>query len=175
DLFESVTTPPTRDPAGSTVCPPTTTGCARCAVTRSSTRLVSEPTAVSSTTGSVVPAGIVTSRIASLVGGAAEAGGRAVPAAASARVAAAAVVSARLQPTAASATTSTPILERRIHPSARHRRRPAAFFSPGGVQISRQPVEVSNIAAKLSLHLPRPGAQNVKMTWFAERDARGAE
>src|SRR5688572_23885940 len=34
----------------------------RCAVTGSSTRLVSEPTPVSSTTGRLVPAGIVTSR-----------------------------------------------------------------------------------------------------------------
>src|SRR6185503_19640718 len=62
DRVASVTTPDTREPAGSTATPPTVTARARCAATGSSTRLVAELTVVSRTIGRVVPAGMVTSR-----------------------------------------------------------------------------------------------------------------
>jgi hypothetical protein len=57
----AVTCPLTTVPAGSTSAPATVTARRRRPVTGCSTRLVSEPTAVSRSTGSTVPAGSVTS------------------------------------------------------------------------------------------------------------------
>ena len=61
-IGRSDTWPLTGLPVGRIVTPPTATGLARCARTICSMRLVSDATVVSSTSGSSVPAGSVTSR-----------------------------------------------------------------------------------------------------------------
>jgi len=111
DRFASVTTPPMRDPSASAVWPARITGRARCALTRSSTRLVSEPTGVSRITVSDVPAGIVISRAA---GAGATAGAAPARPAVPTLPVAALAVSARLQPAAESVSARTPMIGLRM-------------------------------------------------------------